>query len=111
MTETRKPDPTDPADPGGNDAPKPQPDVIVLPSGSVVADSSTPLLTGWISPVSTPRVASSSLVAGRSSTAKFSRRDPARSASMVTCTQPALVTCHSTRVGIGRLSAGRPKSA
>jgi hypothetical protein len=33
-----------------------------VPSGSEVADSSTPLLTGWISAVSTPRAASSLLL-------------------------------------------------
>ena len=51
--------------------------VIVLPSGSVIADSWTPLFTVSIAPETKPLPARLAMWPARSSTAKFSRAEPA----------------------------------
>src|ERR1700744_110025 len=83
---------------------------MVFPSGSVTADNFTPLFASTVCPGVRPRPFSWPMWDSRSSTAKLTRAEPARSASMKTCTQPPGTTCHSTRFGIGLLSAGRLKN-
>src|ERR1700759_844612 len=82
----------------------------LFPSGSVSADNCTPLLASTTSPASRPRRLSSSTWAVKSWTAKLTTVEPACSASVNTCTHAPGTTCHSTRLGIGLLSAALPNS-